>query len=562
MSLPRVSSSSRLESFRADPRADVLIVGGGINGVSTFRELALQGVNVALVEKNDYCSGASAASSHMIHGGIRYLENGEIRLVRESLLERNRLLATAPHFVKPLKTTMPIFSVFSGVLAAPLRLVFHRGGKPQERGALLIKIGLLLYDTFGRNGGTLPRHQFLGRKKSLKALPSINPDVKFTAHYFDAAIENPERLALDVLADALALGPHARAINYVEAVEIKGDQVVLKDGVTGETFEFQAPLVINASGPWTDITNQGFGLKSAYLGGTKGSHVVLDNVELFEACDGREIFFENDDGRIVLMYPILGRVLLGTTDIPIDDPSEAVCTEEEVDYFFKLASHVFPDIALDRSQIVYRYSGVRPLPAAGDLAPGMVSRDYRIVEDTLNGGQMVLSLIGGKWTTFRALGEHLANEALRLLGHPRTVSTIGLAIGGGSNFPTTPAQRAAWVTKHQGALAGSRVEELLTRYGTVAIGIMEDISLYGDAPLVHTPRYSVGEITALAQREHVVTLGDMIFRRTLLGFTGDISAESVKEIASIIGPILGWTKDELAKQVSAIPLERSHTHEP
>jgi glycerol-3-phosphate dehydrogenase len=191
-----------------------------------------------------------------------------------------------------------------------------------------------------------------------------------------------------------------------------------------------------------------------------------------------------------------------------------------------------------------------------------VSRDYRIVEDTLSGGQMVLSLIGGKWTTFRALGEHLANEALRLLGHPRTVSTIGLAIGGGSNFPTTPAQRAAWVTKHQGALAGSRVEELLTRYGTVAIGIMEDISLYGDAPLVHTPRYSVGEITALAQREHVVTLGDMIFRRTLLGFTGDISAESVKEIASIIGPILGWTKDELAKQVSAIPLERSHTHEP
>jgi glycerol-3-phosphate dehydrogenase len=287
----------------------------------------------------------------------------------------------------------------------------------------------------------------------------------------------------------------------------------------------------------------------------------LDNAALFEACDGREIFFENDDGRIVLMYPILGRVLVGTTDIPIDDPSDAVCTEEEVDYFFKLASHVFPDITLDRSQIVYRYSGVRPLPAAGDLAPGLVSRDYRIVEDTLSGGQRVLSLIGGKWTTFRALGEHLANEALRLLAHPRTVSTIGLAIGGGNNFPTTPTQRVAWVTTHQGALASTRVEELLTRYGTVALGIMEDISLYGDEPLVHTPQYSVGEITSLALREHVVTLADVIFRRTLLGFTGNISPQSVKEISGIIGPILGWTEEELAKQVSVIPLERSHTYE-
>jgi len=196
----------RLSGLSRDPHADVLIVGGGINGISAFRELALQGVNVVLVEKNDYCSGASAASSHMIHGGIRYLENGEIRLVRESLLERNRLLQTAPHFVKPLKTTIPIFSLFSGVLSAPLRLVLHRGGKPRERGALLIKLGLLIYDLFGRNAGQLPRHEFFGRKKSLAVLPALNAEVKFTAHYFDAAIENPERLALDLLDDALAQG--------------------------------------------------------------------------------------------------------------------------------------------------------------------------------------------------------------------------------------------------------------------------------------------------------------------------------------------------------------------
>jgi len=551
----------RLSGLSRNPRADVLIVGGGINGISAFRELALQGVNVVLVEKNDYCSGASAASSHMIHGGIRYLENGEIRLVRESLLERNRLLETAPHFVKPLKTTIPIFSLFSGVLSAPLRLVLHRGGKPRERGALLIKLGLLIYDLFGRNAGQLPRHEFFGRKKSLAVLPALNADVKFTAHYFDAAIENPERLALDLLDDALAQGKHARAANYVEATSVTGDSIVLVDRISGETMKLQAPVIINASGPWTDLTNHGFGLTSAYMGGTKGSHVVLDNPELYEACGGREIFFENDDGRIVLMYPLLGRVLIGTTDIPIDNPEDAVCTEEEVDYFFDLASHVFPAIALDRSQIVFRYSGVRPLPAAGDLSPGVVSRDYRIVDDTLASGHQVLSLIGGKWTTFRALGEHLADEALKKLPATRTVSSIGLAIGGGKDFPTTETQRTQWVESHRGELSHERVNELLTRYGTVAQRIMDDIAAHGDTPLTHTPSYSVGEITSLALREHVVTLSDVLHRRTLLGFTGRMSTESVKEIAGIVGAVLGWSTPEKKKQISAIVLERSLHHE-
>ena len=551
----------RLSGLSRNPRADVLIVGGGINGISAFRELALQGINVVLVEKNDYCSGASAASSHMIHGGIRYLENGEIRLVRESLLERNRLLETAPHFVKPLKTTIPIFSLFSGVLSAPLRLVLHRGGKPRERGALLIKLGLLIYDLFGRNAGQLPRHEFFGRKKSLAVLPALNADVKFTAHYFDAAIENPERLALDLLDDALAQGKHARAANYVEATSVTGDSIVLVDRISGETMKLQAPVIINASGPWTDLTNHGFGLTSAYMGGTKGSHVVLDNPELYEACGGREIFFENDDGRIVLMYPLLGRVLIGTTDIPIDNPEDAVCTEEEVDYFFDLASHVFPAIALDRSQIVFRYSGVRPLPAAGDLSPGVVSRDYRIVDDTLVSGHQVLSLIGGKWTTFRALGEHLADEALKKLPATRTVSTIGLAIGGGKDFPTTETQRTQWVESHRGELSHERVNELLTRYGTVAQRIMDDIAAHGDTPLTHTPSYSVGEITSLALREHVVTLSDVLHRRTLLGFTGRMSTESVKEIAGIVGAVLGWSTPEKKKQISAIVLERSLHHE-
>ncbi|MDA8579442.1 glycerol-3-phosphate dehydrogenase/oxidase [Pontimonas sp.] len=550
------SRTSVLERVRTKPRAQVLIVGGGINGLSTLRELAFQGVEVTLVEKNDYCSGASAASSHMIHGGIRYLENGEFRLVRESLLERNRLLSTAPHYVKPLKTTMPIFSVFSGVLSAPFKLLFHRGGKPKERGALLIKIGLLLYDTFGRNAGTMPRHEFFGRKRSLRELPAINPEVKFTAHYFDAAIENPERLALDILGDALAQGEHVRALNYVEASGATGEGIVLTDTRTGENITFEADLVINAAGPWTDRANRAFGLPSAYLGGTKGSHIVLDNPELFQACDSREIFFENSDGRIVLMYPLLGRVIVGTTDIPLDNPDEAECTEEEVEYFFDLASHVFPDIALDRRQIVYRYSGVRPLPAAGDVSPGVVSRDYRIVSDRLPTGQRVLSLIGGKWTTFRALGEHLANDALEVLGQRRSVSTVGMAIGGGKDFPRDASSLQHWVTQHRGAVPQARAGQLLVRYGTTARDLLAHLSEAGDDPLVHIEGFSSQEVAWLVHGEHAVTLADIVFRRTLLGFTGSIGPQGVRELAQVIAPVMGWSAADVAREVASIRLEQ------
>ena len=132
------ATGDRLSALRQNPSPRVLIIGGGINGIATFRELALQGVPVTLVERSDFCSGASAASSHMIHGGVRYLENGELRLVKESLMERNRLLASAPHYVRPLKTTIPIFSLVSGLFAAPIRLFTHAQGKPKERGALLI----------------------------------------------------------------------------------------------------------------------------------------------------------------------------------------------------------------------------------------------------------------------------------------------------------------------------------------------------------------------------------------------------------------------------------------
>ncbi|WP_405373125.1 MULTISPECIES: glycerol-3-phosphate dehydrogenase/oxidase [unclassified Microbacterium] len=539
------------EDLRARPTADVLIVGGGINGVATFRDLALQGVDVALVERSDFISGASAASSHMIHGGIRYLENGEFRLVHESVTERNDLLSTAAHYVRPLRTTVPIYSTFSGLFSAPLRMVLHRKTGSTERGALLIKVGLIIYDSFSRGGGRVPRHTFHGRRRSLQALPELNPAVKYTATYWDASLRDPERLGLDLVRDGVAAGgDRARAANYVSAVGSQGDAVRLRDEVTGEEFDFTASVVVNASGPWTDLTNDALGRPTQYMGGTKGSHIVLDHPELLQATGGRELFFEHSDGRIVLIYPLNGRVLVGTSDLEHDMSEPAVCTEEEVDYFLDLIGHVLPAIAVDRSQIVHRYSGVRPLPGHGDVAAGFVSRDYRIETAPLTPQSTtpVVTLIGGKWTTFRAVAATLTDRVLERLGRTRRRGTKGLPIGGAVGFPRTDGDRDRWVADHLADVPAEQGARMLHRYGTHAVAVAAALRADGTSePLETLPRYTTGELRHIARAESVVHLDDVLLRRTNIAFRGEATAEVVAELAETIADVMGW--DAAARRV-------------
>nr|WP_241993305.1 glycerol-3-phosphate dehydrogenase/oxidase [Cryobacterium sp. TMB1-7] len=554
-------ADSARSALAARPSAKVLIIGAGINGIATFRDLALQGVDVTIVDKGDFVSGASAASSHMIHGGIRYLENGEFRLVKESVTERNGLLKIAPHYVKPLKTTVPMFSALSGVLAAPLRFLTHKQGKAQERGALLIKVGLVLYDSFSRDGGSVPKHEFHGRKKSLERLPRLNPGLKYTATYYDASMHDPERLALDVLRDGLDTGAHARAANYIEAVGMDADGVRLRNTVTGEEFSFAADVVVNTSGPWTDLTNSALGQASTYMGGTKGSHIVLDHPELLAATGGGEIFFENNDGRIVLIYPLAGRVLIGTTDLEHDMSQPIRTTEDEIDYFFDLVKHVFPDIVVDRSHIVFRFSGVRPLPRHDDEAPGFVSRDYRIESSPLGARPgTLLSLVGGKWTTFRALAEHLSGDILTLLGVPRTVSTEGLAIGGGRGYPATPAAHTVWLAANGDEVGRPRAQALLTRYGTRAGAIIDFLTEAPDAPLSHNPLYTRREIEYLAREESVTHLIDLLLRRTSLAFVGGLTVALLDELAGVLAPVLGWDAATSADEVAQASRELREVH--
>lgn len=592
--MPATLVRSGFAALAERPYADVLIVGGGINGIATFRDLAMQGVDVALVERGDFAGGASAASSHMIHGGIRYLENGEFRLVHEAVTERNMLLRTAAHYVTPLQTTIPIFSTFSGILAAPLRFVRHGARRPSERGAVLIKIGLEIYDSFSRGGGRVRRHTFHGRRASLRALPQLNPAVKYTATYWDASLRDPERLALDVLRDGVAAArdaagesvadqnvagfdaagtgaaardaagqgtpdekttardaaARARAANYTAAVGIDDGRVVLRDVETGENVQFAASVVINATGPWTDVTNGALHEPTRYMGGTKGSHIVLDHPELLAATGGRELFFEHSDGRIVLIYPFKGRVLVGTSDLEHDMADPIVCTEQEVDYFLDLIGHVLPAVHVSREQIVYRYAGVRPLPGHGDLAPGFVSRDYRIETARLPGDVVILSLVGGKWTTFRASAEHLADRALQALAWPRRCSTRGVAIGGARGYPTTERERRRWVAEHDPGLGAARVGTLLTRYGTIAASVARaEACDPDDAPLASAPDFSSGELRHLARTEAVHHLEDLLMRRTALAFTGRASPEVATEVARAVADVLGWSSADLDAEV-------------
>ena len=531
--------------------SDVLIIGGGINGISIMRDLALQGVRVTLVDKGDVMCGASAASSHMIHGGIRYLENGEFRLVRESVQERNDLLRTAPHVVKPLKTTVPIFSLTSGLLQAPLKMVNHGKGKRTERGALLIGVGLAIYETFSRVNGVMPRFNFVGRKRAAATLPSLHKKVKYVASYYDASVHEPERLAMDLIADAIATG-NAKVVTYSAAVGTSDGGVLLQDQLTNSVALAKAALVVNASGPLTDITNEALGRNTTFMGGTKGSHIVVDHPQLYSELAGRELFFENSDGRIVLIYPVKGRVLIGTTDIFVDPRQPVRCTEEEVDYFFDLVKHILPGIQLDRAQIVFRFSGIRPLPKQDVSQPGFVSRDYRIDESVLPNSQDVpfLSVVGGKWTTFRALGEHVSGMILEVLGRERKVSTLGLQIGGGKGFPQTLAERKAFVARIAGSMPQSRVEQLLERYGTRAESLVTALNASGDTPLNSLPGYSIQEIAYLVRAEQAVRLDDILLRRTTLAFTGDLNPERVCELATAAAGELGWDDDRTESEIS------------
>nr|WP_298094146.1 glycerol-3-phosphate dehydrogenase/oxidase [uncultured Shinella sp.] len=544
-----MNRTETLHGLRQSPKVDVCVLGGGINGLSVFRELALQGVNVLLVEQADYCSGASAALSRMVHGGLRYLENGEFSLVKESLVERDRLLRNAPHYVAPLPTTVPIFDTFSGLANGVVRFL-GLTRRPSRRGAIAIKAGLGIYDFLTRKRALMPKHEFRSRRATLSKWPALNSSIRNSATYYDAWVSHPERIGIELLRDGLSAGPNATALNYA-IVEANGSGYVLRDGLSGEALPVQPRLIINATGGWIDIANGTLFADEArpapLMGGTKGSHLIIDNPALRDMLDGHMIYYENEDGRICILFPYLGKVLVGSTDIRVDDPGTVRCEADERDYILQSLAFVLPGVKIRPEEIVFQFAGVRPLPASKDSFTGRIPRDhFCTVLEGKNGGPPVLCMIGGKWTTFRSFGELAADMALDQLGVKRRVDTADRAIGGGRVFPKNPERWIRDLVASTG-LSAARVAVLFESYGTEAEDIARFIAAKPDHPLPHA-LYSARELQYLIRAEAVEHLDDLLLRRTTLAISGDLSLAMTEAALDLLATEKGWSVQRAAEE--------------
>ncbi len=401
-----------------------LILGAGINGAALARELALNGVPVCVVDCADLAAGATAYSSRLIHGGLRYLEYGEFDLVRESLAERNRLLSLAPDYVTPLRLYVPVTNRFGGVgtsIRRFLRWERNSPATPPARGMWLVKLGLWFYDAYAGTA-SIDRHRVHRTRDN--DVPRVDrAKYRWLCAYSDAQIRYPERLVVALLRDAAVAarqsGVPFEVYTYHEARR-DGDRVALTplDPLTGQSagngLSVDPAAIVNATGAWVDRTLERLEVPSDRLmGGTKGSHIVSSHQGLREALRGRGIYAEADDGRPVFLLPWGNQTLVGTTDVRFaGDPADAVANDEEIDYLLATVRDIVPEAPLRRDDIDLHYSGVRPLPYQPNGTPGSITRRHQIISHA-ESPVPFLSLVGGKLTTCRSLAEEVTAQLLK-----------------------------------------------------------------------------------------------------------------------------------------------------
>ena len=547
--------SELIERLAKGQHPDIVIIGGGANGTGLYRDLSLQGIPTLLLEKGDYSSGTSASPSRLAHGGLRYLETGEVSLVRESAEERNLMLLNAPHQVRPLPVWIPLWSWFGGSIGAILRFLQLKKN-PGSKGALPVRAGLFIYDQFGNRNRSMPRHSMLSSARARQLVPQLAPRTKAVAQYFDALISQPERIVLEMIEDSEEDCAEAMALSYVEARGIRDGALTVLDRMSGEEFTIKPKLVLNIAGAWADEVQKGLRFNRKMVGGTKGSHIVVRNADLATALDGRMLYFETEDFRACLIYPMGGdRLFIGATDIRTDDPDDRRCSDEEIDYLFDAMTQAMPEVRFSRDDIVFTVAGVRPLPHSDSDVTGSISRDHKLHQFAATSDRPfpVFTLIGGKWTTYRICAEQIADAVLAHLGQERMASTTRLAIGGGRDYPVDAAAQAVWAKElaRTSGISQARADLLAYRYGTRARAIAEAEAAAETGHIDGAEHYSVAEVTWICKHERVTRLEDIVLRRTLMAFEGAVTMTGLKEIAAIMRPILGWTATQAENEVTS-----------
>ncbi len=512
--------SALFDALGASP-FDVLVIGGGITGAGTARDAAMRGLRVALVEQSDFASGTSSRSSRLIHGGVRYLEHGQVSLVFESSRERRTLLRIAPHLVRPLPFTWPVY-------------------KGARIGRWKLAAGLTLYDTLAlfRNVG---RHQRLTAREVTSYEPHVSQQrLVGGARYWDSATDDARLTLANVLSAQRAgavVANHARVIGMLrEGNRIGGASVV--DVETGAMVEVRARAVVNATGPWSDRVDRlvHTGAASA-LRGSKGVHVSVPRSRIGNTA--ALTLTAPQDGRVMFVLPSSAFTIIGTTDT-FDDvlPEEVRASERDVTYLLQSANHYFPDAALTRSDVVSAWAGLRPLAVAagGGSSASAASREHAISE--VEPG--LVRVTGGKLTTFRSMASQVVDAVQRSLGGAPTKSrTADEPLAGGDVADVAREIGDATRVIEDGVVAERLVHAYGSGWRTVwALVSTDDLLRTRIAP--ERP-YLLAELRHAVEHELARTFGDLLIRRTPVAFeTQDHGRNAARRIAPSVALWLGW----------------------
>jgi glycerol-3-phosphate dehydrogenase len=514
---------------------DVIVIGGGINGVGIARESALQGFKTLLLEKDDICSGVSAWSGRLAHGGLRYLEHYDFALVRESLLERERLIKNAPHLAKHVSWLMPVY-------------------RHNKRPVWLVELGMLLFDILSFDKSA-PWHRYLSKKKTIARFPDIDQNgLQGGFQYWDGQIELAERLCVEISIDAIKNGAEIRTHAQVSAPIFENSRVVgvkYKDLLTGEELEATAPVIYNVAGPWIDrVFNESAGVATQprLNGGTKGSHFIVDP---FEGAPSDVIYYETRvDGRLILVVPWFGKYLIGTTDIRWEtDPGDARCDIGELEYLLNEVNALIPQAKLTRNDVLYTYSGVRPLPYEPGKPESSVTRTHILYDHAKTGLPGLVTVVGGKLTTYRQLAEDAVVDIAKRLGKGRIKSKTRKSLLPGAHFSSLEQISRQLLA---GGVLPPVAERITRLYGSRALNLWLITRSDPSAGLVLDSGLGItkAEILFVLREEFPKTLSDVMARRMILAFEKGHGLHLVDSIADIVGGELGWSSEERRRQIA------------
>lgn len=504
----------------------VLILGAGINGCCVARELVLNGIPVVLVDEVDIATGATAKASRLIHGGVRYLEYGDFKLVAESLHERERLLKLAPQFVRPLKLHIPVSKRFGGFVQAGFRFLrmsqysfgrwmANRLPVHSERGLMVVRMGLWLYDFIARSS-LLPSHSL--QRVGEAGTPEVDPEkFHWLCSYYDAQMIYPERFVLALLEDARRHAAEHNIEFHVythHGAVFEENEATIRSVADGSPVQTFVPSsIVNATGAWGDLTLDDMDVESErLLGGTKGSHFITSHVGLRQCLGDSGIYAEAADGRLVFILPFGESVLVGTTDERFTGPpGEAIASEEELDYLLNMTNEVIPGTELTRADIGMHYCGVRPLPYMPKGRTGSIPRGHWI-HTTDRQRTPVDTLIGGKLTTCREFGEEVADLIMGRLGVSRTNGTRERLVPGAKDFPEDVDVWCQQIAEETG-YSTAQVKAVFNLQGTACRDVLKGNDSSSDRESLPGTNIPISFVDWVIQHEWVGSLGDMIERR-------------------------------------------------